>query len=301
VVDIGVFSPEEFADGQRTPPSARGVVRMLQEGSQQFDIVDSKSDLHGYKLLILPDEIPVDETLFGKLDRFVRAGGALLGSWKCAKGNFGPRLFGLAKVKGDAPFSPDYIKAPRLGKGLPPTELIIYMTGLEVEPAAGTEVLADVMAPYFNPTWDHYFSHRNTPSSGRVAYPGAVQKGKCIYFMHPLFSQYAKNAPRWCKQLVQNALEHAFPDRATGHIRILLAQTERDWVVEVADDGVGVPAGTEPEANAMASDTLGLKIVRALATEDLKGGFTLRGGDGAGTRAVLTIPRVRDVGPGPTR
>jgi len=109
-------------------------------------------------------------------------------------------------------------------------------------------------------------------------------------------SQQATSVALAVTELVQNALEHAFPGRAEGHIRILLAQTEREWVIEVADDGVGVPAGTGQSAP-VASDNLGLKIVEALATEDLKGDFALRG-NGAGTRAVITIPRVREGAPG---
>ncbi|MBI3998967.1 MAG: GAF domain-containing protein [Armatimonadetes bacterium] len=107
-------------------------------------------------------------------------------------------------------------------------------------------------------------------------------------------SQQATSVALAVTELVQNALEHAFPDRTTGRIGVLLAQTEREWIVEVADDGVGVPAGTD----SMGADTLGLKIVRALVIEDLQGRFELRGDPGGGTRAVLAIPRVREVGPG---
>jgi len=112
-------------------------------------------------------------------------------------------------------------------------------------------------------------------------------------------SQQATSVALAVTELVQNAMEHAFPGRAEGHIRIVLAQTEREWVVEVADDGVGVPAGPGHAAPAT-SDNLGLKIVAALATEDLKGDFALRG-NGAGTRAVLTIPRMREGTPGTPR
>ena len=34
--------------------------------------------------------------------------------------------------------------------------------------------------------------------------------GKC--YAHPIFTQYNKNAPRWCKRLVLNALEMLLPD-----------------------------------------------------------------------------------------
>jgi two-component sensor histidine kinase len=106
-------------------------------------------------------------------------------------------------------------------------------------------------------------------------------------------SQQATSVALAVTELVQNALEHAFPDRTSGRVRILLAQTDREWIVEVADDGVGLPAGVDP----LATENLGLKIVRALATEDLGGRFEVAGGEGGGIREVLAIPRVRDAGP----
>jgi two-component sensor histidine kinase len=107
-------------------------------------------------------------------------------------------------------------------------------------------------------------------------------------------SQQATSVALAITELVQNTLEHAFADRPTGVVRIVLAQTDQEWIVEVADDGVGLPAGMDP----LATDNLGLKIVRALATEDLGGRLEVAAGEGGGTRAVLTIPRVREAGPG---
>lgn len=103
-------------------------------------------------------------------------------------------------------------------------------------------------------------------------------------------SQQATSVALAVTELVQNALEHAFPGRSEGRIRIALGQTEREWLIDVADDGVGVPTGTDP----LATDNLGLKIVRALATEDLKGRFELGAGETAGTRATIAVPRARD-------
>lgn len=110
-------------------------------------------------------------------------------------------------------------------------------------------------------------------------------------------SQQASSVALAVTELVQNAMEHAFPDRTVGRIRILLEQTEREWIIDVTDDGVGLPAGVDP----LATENLGLKIVRALATEDLGGRFDVTAADGGGTRALLSIPRVREAGPPPVR
>jgi GAF domain-containing protein len=108
-------------------------------------------------------------------------------------------------------------------------------------------------------------------------------------------SQQATSVALATTELVQNAMEHAFADRAAGRIVVLLAQTGREWIIEVTDDGVGLPAGSDP----LASDNLGLKIVRALVVDDLGGRFEVGRREGGGTRAVLAIPQVRDAGPPP--
>ena len=96
-------------------------------------------------------------------------------------------------------------------------------------------------------------------------------------------SQPATSLALAVNELVQNALEHAFPERTEGRIEIRLGRRAAEYVLEVRDDGVGFAEGqTEP------GETLGLQIVRALATEDLKGRLELRS-DG-GTHVTITFP-----------
>ena len=215
VSDIAVYAPEEFVGG-RTPPPAMGVTRMLQEMRHQFDFIDTRTeDLSRYRLLILPDAIRLSAELASTLSAYLSSGGSILASHrsglKADAEEFALDEWGL-QYKGDAPFSPDFIRPrPPLAAGLPPTELVMYLAGVEVAPD-GADVLADVVVPYFNRTWQHYSSHRHTPSSGRIGYPGATRQGRVIHFAHPIFTQYSRNAPRWCRQLVSNAIDLLLPD-----------------------------------------------------------------------------------------
>lgn len=243
VTEIGVLSPEESI-GSRTPAPSLGVVRMLQEGAHQFDILDSKSDFSGYKVLVLPDVIALDKGLAAKINTFLSKGGALIASYKSglneAQDEFALKAWGV-KLEGDAPYNPDFI-LPKgaIGKELPVTEHVMYMKGLEVKALPGSKVLAQTIIPYFNRTYEHFCSHRHTPSSGKVGYPGIVQNGKVIYFMHPIFTQYNQNAPRWCKKLFLNALEILLPDpliKANGPTTIITTLNEQiqenRWVLHV--------------------------------------------------------------------
>ncbi|TDC41918.1 ATP-binding protein, partial [Micromonospora sp. KC207] len=59
--------------------------------------------------------------------------------------------------------------------------------------------------------------------------------------------------------------------------------------VTVADNGRGLPAGFDAERGSR----LGLQIVRALVTGELRGTIELRNGAEGGTEAVLVVPLAR--------
>ena len=63
-------------------------------------------------------------------------------------------------------------------------------------------------------------------------------------------------------ELVINALKHAFPLGRGGAIVVGYRSSPPDWTLSVADDGVGMPHGSEP-----AKTGLGTSIVQALAKQ----------------------------------
>ena len=223
LADIGVFSPEAFGVPGRVSAPAKGVTRMLEETAHQFDMIDGDPavDLGRYRVLILPDRIPLSRELAVRLEAYLESGGALLASYRSGlevgAERFATEVFGV-RLLGEAPFSPDYLR-PRaaLAADLPATEHVMYQRGLQVEPLADSEVLADVVLPYFDRTYRHFSSHRQTPSSGQPGYPAIVRRGRAVYFAHPVFSQYSENAPRWCRRLVEAALRLLLPDPLLRH------------------------------------------------------------------------------------
>ncbi|MEM2089158.1 MAG: beta-galactosidase trimerization domain-containing protein [Thermoproteota archaeon] len=247
VSEIGVLTPEEFMGGSgssQLPAAIIGVSRMLQEGFHQFEIIDSVSDFSRFKVLILPDNVPVSPGLAHKLEEFIADGGGIIASYESGLNN-GKTGFALKKLgvrlKGPAPYTPDFIfPMGEIGKGLPETEHVMYMGGLEVEPEQGSQVLANVVVPYFNRTHKHFCSHRHTPSSGKAGYPGIIRNGRAIYFIHPIFTQYYKNAPLWCKKLFLNALDMLLPEplvRAEAPSTVLVTLNEQTvenrWVLHL--------------------------------------------------------------------
>jgi two-component sensor histidine kinase len=88
-------------------------------------------------------------------------------------------------------------------------------------------------------------------------------------------------------ELVQNAVDHAFPSangRVTGHVMIRLHRDADGVVVEVSDDGAGLP-----EQFSIGRDKgLGLSIVEALVTTELGGSIEMTAGNG--TTVTVRVP-----------
>jgi len=90
-------------------------------------------------------------------------------------------------------------------------------------------------------------------------------------------------------ELVQNALEHAYPGAGGGEVVVRLGRGPATLTVEVADDGVGVPEGFDPAVDA----NLGLQIAHTLITTELGGTLEVTPAEGGGTVARVTAPLPR--------
>lgn len=88
-------------------------------------------------------------------------------------------------------------------------------------------------------------------------------------------------------ELLQNAIEHAFENRATGRLEVRFTEEEDAYSLAIADDGVGLPEGFQITGHR----SLGLKIIKTMAESDLQGSFTLTNRSEGGTLALVRIPK----------
>jgi hypothetical protein len=321
VVDIGVLHPEEF-DGPAG--TGHGLIRLLEEGAHQFDLIDSRMDFSPYKVLILPDCIPVGEPLKARLDAYLARGGKLLASFEsgmhAGKTDFALDALGVACL-GPGPIAADGLPArgrkfqridyadyllPRgpIGAGLPATEHVMYTNCLPVRAQPGAEVLVDVILSEFDRSFQHFVSHNQSPSSGRVGSAGIVRNGNCLYFAHKIFEQYSQYASPWVKRLFLNGLDLLLPDpllRHDGPSTLLATVTEQTahqrWIVHLLHY---IPQRRATELEII-EDVIPLRQVKvSLKLPRAANRVLLQPGDGgpletweAGGRLEFAVPEIR--------
>ncbi len=235
VTEIAVFTPEEFRLNiiNNHPSGLWGANKVLLEGNFQYDVIDSQADFKKYKVLILPDHIPVDKRFAQKLKNYLSDGGKVIASfesgiaeeendftdqiWGVIKAGEGPidenRELAVGKTYYRNPYAQYLIPEGTIGKGIPQTEHVMYRRGLDIKVLSDTEVLLYNVLSYFDREYPRFSSHLQTPSSGKKGLPAITRKGNVIYFSHPIFTIYNDKAPKWCKQLVHNALDMLLDER----------------------------------------------------------------------------------------
>lgn len=222
VVEAGVLIPEEFmrAGTKMETSDLVGAVKLLIEIGLQFDVIDTKADFSAYRLLVLPDNIPVSKALQSKIEAFLKAGGKVLASYRSGLGPDGDyAAFIPASLEGEAPFSPDFIAADGpLAEGLAPGyEHVMYIKGLKVRPRPGAAELLGANVPFANRTWEHYSGHRHFPSSQKHGYPAALEKDGVVFFAHPIFETFQQYGCPWIRTMVANAIKLLIGDTIVQH------------------------------------------------------------------------------------
>lgn len=86
-------------------------------------------------------------------------------------------------------------------------------------------------------------------------------------------------------ELLQNSLEHGFEGKTEGNIAINLTDEGDHVIIEVSDNGLGLPDNFDPAQ----LNSLGLHIATTLVTEDLQGRLEMTNNNG--TVATMHFPK----------
>jgi hypothetical protein len=219
VSDVAILSAEHFNPaGGRNHHSDDGAAQMMQELKLGFDMIDSSTEFAPYKVLILPDEIPVEPALASRLKAYAAGGGKIIASWHsglAADGSFAIDA-GIVRSGEAVAFMPSYVKAHAgLDAKLTESPFVMYDTA-ETISARGAEVLAEIYPSYFNRSYKHFSSHQHAPDVTGAASLGAavtVHNG-IAYVAYPIFRLYRAMGQPLYKYLVRGLLNRFISEPA---------------------------------------------------------------------------------------
>ena len=217
--DIGLF---QVPGGYHIAGSDEGATRMLTHLKAQFDVVMPTSNLAAYKVLILPDAVPVDAALAKKLAAFVKAGGNLLLSGVSGLDKEGTKSLlpelGIS-ADGASPHQFGYLRfGKRIDRDVADSNHVCYERGYRVKALKGTESLGTWCDPYFERAWNHFNSHCQTPDATPTDFPiatlreGSGKAGSVAYIAFPVFAAFGNHGNTQYKLLVRNILNLLLPN-----------------------------------------------------------------------------------------
>jgi hypothetical protein len=219
ISEIAILSAEHMSpSGARNHPSDDGAAQMLQELKRPFDVIDVSARFENYRLLILPDEIPVNGALATRLKAYLAGGGKLIASWHSGLGENGAFAIdmGITRAGGAVAFRPSYVKAGKaLDPDMPESAFVFYDEAKTVKAGEAT-VLAEIYPSYFNRSYKHYSSHQHAPDDPAAASLGAAvtEHNGAAYIAYPIFRLYRAMGQPLYKYVVRGLLDRLIPDPA---------------------------------------------------------------------------------------
>ncbi len=208
-----------------------GACKALIESQIQFDIVTDRGmnakDLSGYRVLILPNAVCLNDEQLRVIKEYVRKGGGLIATHRTSlstefgdpRGDFGLGDVFHAKYVQPLVYRLSYMKLRDgpIAKGLPVgTPLVCRDNQVLVEPTEGATVAAATVFP--REGYNKVTTWADPPLEEESQYPALITSqyggGKVAYFPTRPDSMYAEwGAPEFRKMLI-NAVAHVSRERA---------------------------------------------------------------------------------------
>jgi hypothetical protein len=242
IADVGVLALQAVRGevaGSKDNHADEGAVRVLQQAHILYDVIDADCDFSKFKVLVLPDAIPVAGDLKVKLNAYLAAGGKILATGTSgldeATGEFALPL-GVTSA-GLTEFSPEYI-VPRFElKDWATAAFVIYSNMQNITALKDATVLADRQDPFFNRDYLHFCSHQHAPSTQVNAGPAIVRTSNTAYIAFSAFSQYVEMGQNVLREIIVHTLRELLesPTLVTSlpaqGVTTAMVQNEHDRIV----------------------------------------------------------------------
>lgn len=198
VTDIGLYcSGRADVNG--------GVSNALLQHQLDFGIV-TDNNFADFDTVIIPEYSYLDDAALEALKAYLANGGKLLtaGDSLVKNGKFAIDI-GLDFIGGPE-YDCDYITSDGRYSNVPNAPLLCNLPGCRTK-AAGAEIFAELITPYFSRTYGKFCGHKNTPhDKSSEKYPAIAKYGNIVYVAHPLASAYNKIGSLYHREYLMNAL-----------------------------------------------------------------------------------------------
>lgn len=193
--EIGIISANHPAKNTtETGKSDEGIIQMCEETHYEVSLLDERSDLSGYRALILPDDVVISPVLHKKLKAYHAAGGKLVISHRAGRDVSGRWALDFLPLRFDGVVEkfPTYWRARKsFWPELSASDRVVYSQGLNVRPGRGVKILVDRVLPYFKRTDLTFSSHFQTPPQAEAdRFPAVISGPGFVYFADPIFREY---------------------------------------------------------------------------------------------------------------
>ena len=187
-----------------------GVVNMLLEMHYDF-MPANENNLNQFELVIMPSRNCLTDKQANKINDYVAQGGKLLVFGQGALSQDYKKLVLNvgAEYQGHSSCDVDYtvINDESLRSDMVESPFLNYRSGLRIKPTTGKS-LAAIRDPYFNRTYGHFTSHKNTPFKMEDSgYSAVVKNGNVIFITSDLDQMYYEHAMKLDRDLVKNCID----------------------------------------------------------------------------------------------
>ena len=198
VVNIGLYCSTRAEVNE-------GVSNSLLQHQLDYGIIYD-NNFSDFDTVIIPEYSYLDDAAVDALKAYLANGGKLLtaGDSLVNNGKFVIDI-GLDFIGGPE-YDCDYITSDGRYSNVPNAPILCNLPGVRTK-AAGAEIFAELITPYFSRTYGKFCGHKNTPNDkSSEKYPAIAKYGNIVYVAHPLATAYNRIGSLYHREYLMNAL-----------------------------------------------------------------------------------------------
>ncbi len=182
VVNVGIYLGNDWEANE-------GVSKILLENQIDYAVVNG-NDFNKFDTVIVSSGAKMEKDYLEAFKAFLVNGGKAVIMADALVENSEFLIDTGLKYIGAPEFDCDYLVLDEQKENLPDAPMLCNIPGHRTK-NIDAHIIAEIITPYFNRTYEHFCGHKNTPHNKTTSrLPGISKKGNIVYLAHSLGSQY---------------------------------------------------------------------------------------------------------------